>query len=86
MNRELGTVTYIHPGFQKCCSYGTSGSATEGYDCLVIPGAKKTMATTGKTASQLCGNLIVTVSGMMAATSICCELQIMIVLKRHPNS
>ena len=59
--------------------------ATEGYDCLLIPGAKKTAGITGKTASQICGNLIVTVSGMaFPATSICCELQRAIVLKILP--
>jgi len=62
----------------KCCSYGTSGSATEGYDCLVIPGAKKTAATTGGTASQICGNLVATVSGMdiMTICSMRCPFSI----------
>ena len=49
---------------------------TTGYDCLVIPGAKKQATTTASVPSKICGNLIVTMSGMtFPAMSVCCEWQ-----------
>jgi len=54
----------------NCCGYGADGEQTEGYDCVVIPGAKKAATTTMAVPSKICGNLFVTVSGM-TATSIC---------------
>ena len=26
---------------EKCCNYGANGDGTEGYDCLLIPGASR---------------------------------------------
>ena len=30
---------------QECCNYGAKGTATKGFDCVSIPGARKSDAT-----------------------------------------
>jgi len=50
-----GTTVVYAAGTKKCCSYGTTGLATTGPDCLLIPGALKTATTTILSGSQICG-------------------------------
>lgn len=53
----------------SCCSYGTKGTKTSGYDCLEIPGAaKKTGTTLTKGHDRFCGRLLGTAKGKTAAT------------------
>lgn len=42
-------------GISVCCAYGTDGATTNGYDCLVIPGALKQDATELVEGSHFCG-------------------------------
>ena len=55
-----------------CCDYGTKGTKTSGYDCLMIPGASK--ATGGAAPATQCGGGggLVTATGTTLKT-VCCK-------------
>lgn len=61
----------------KCCGYGSKGTDTKGYDCLVIPGAAKTAGALIKN-NAFCGQfgLVTTKSGTTRKT-ICSESKFM---------
>ena len=58
-----------------CCGYGSNGMGTNGFDCVMIPGAEKSVApSTALAFNAFCGKSagLVTVKGMTAKT-ICCK-------------
>jgi len=64
------TAPSTRNGFVKgeiCCNYGSKGTATKGYDCVVIPGVAKTGGTK-ITNVAICGNVgLITKSGTSKA-------------------
>ena len=67
----------LKAGTKNCCNYGSDGKKTTGYDCLLIPGALKTLTTTiPALASAFCGRSqgIGTVSAAPGKT-ICSEYE-----------
>ena len=58
-----------------CCGYGSLGTKTSGYDCVMIPGATKA-ADKAPVPNSICGQgkgLVTLSSGMVTAT-VCSEL------------
>ena len=57
----------------QCCGYGTDGMGTNGYDCVVIPGALKSSAGAIQGRDKLCGRSkgLVTSGDMETAATIC---------------
>ena len=84
---EQSSSTFVYAQGTKCCSYGTSGAATMGFDCINIPGAEKEATASKMTGSNFCGrsNGLVTSAGNSVAVmsmttslnsmTICCEGQ-----------
>ena len=58
-----------------CCGYGTTGAATMGYDCVIIPQASK-MTGGDLLASEFCGRALVTsmLGALAGPGSVCCKL------------
>eukprot|EP00095_Tigriopus_kingsejongensis_P003561 maker-scaffold877_size102761-snap-gene-0.12 protein:Tk03561 transcript:maker-scaffold877_size102761-snap-gene-0.12-mRNA-1 annotation:"PREDICTED: uncharacterized protein LOC100161421" len=57
----------------KCCNYGSSA---EGFDCVIIPGARKSTDTAKMAAVAICGNGMGLVSAtMMGPKTICTNRQ-----------
>jgi hypothetical protein len=48
-----------------CCGYGSTGKATSGYDCVIIPGAMKMTASTLVNNLAICG-----AGGLAVATAV----------------
>lgn len=76
-----GLATSSAKGFNTgsvCCAYGTAGTKTSGYDCLIIPGAEKDTNGAVK-ADQFCGRSqgLVTASMMtgMPGVTVCSRRQ-----------
>jgi len=59
----------------KCCGYGKEGTKTTGYDCVVIPGAKKESMSLESVPSEICGNLFVTMDGKTFPTMSICSMR-----------
>ena len=62
----------------SCCEYDSAGAGANGYDCVIIPGARKT-TTAMKLGlpSRICGRSqgLVTMSTGMMPKTICCEFE-----------
>ena len=58
-----------------CCGYGSKGTKTTGYDCVMIPGASKATANKNPAPNSICGNgkgLITTaVAAAMITKTVC---------------
>jgi hypothetical protein len=68
---NLGTAALGFITGSMCCGYGTAGTGTNGYDCLIIPGAEKPTANAELTPDMFCGRsmgLVTLTSGTPAAT------------------
>jgi len=64
--KTVGGAGVTRNGYIKgsqCCNYGSKGTATAGYDCVIIPGAAKT-AGTKLYNNAICGNV-----GLITATN-----------------
>ncbi|XP_059096772.1 uncharacterized protein LOC131891258 [Tigriopus californicus] len=59
---------------QGCCGYGANGLAMNGFDCLVIPGAVKSVSNVG-VRSQICGRMGLATQTNGLAKSICSTLE-----------
>ena len=63
-------------GATKCCGYGTGGTSTKGYDCVIIPGALiPNGAVEVMGPSMICGRSVglVTAATITAPATICSE-------------
>ncbi|TRY74523.1 hypothetical protein TCAL_09204 [Tigriopus californicus] len=61
----------------KCCGYTDSGKATNGFDCIVIPGLRTTGADSVLKGDSVCGNgvgLVTKKTGTASAT-VCSKRQ-----------
>jgi hypothetical protein len=59
----LKAICSLQQQGEICCNYGSKGTATKGYDCVVIPGVAKTGGTK-ITNVAICGNVgLITKSG-----------------------
>ena len=64
----------------NCCGYGTGGVGTVGYDCIIIPGAAKSVAPFDLNKSQaFCGQggLVSALMGSIATKTICSKSSIL---------
>ena len=61
----------------QCCGYGTDGLGTNGYDCVVIPGALKSSEGAIQGRDKLCGRSkgLVTADTEDAAAATICSRQ-----------
>ena len=73
-NKLCTTVVTKTVWFQgsSCCAYGTTGKATKGYDCVIIPGAAKVTGALLKNQA-ICGKagLVTKTTVMAGGTTIC---------------
>ena len=67
-------LIYLRSYFQasKCCGYGTKGDATDGYDCIMIPGAQKVTAKDSP-VSQCGGGDGLGTKAEMGNKTVCCK-------------
>jgi hypothetical protein len=63
-------MSFLPPNHQlnDCCGYGLNGDGTNGYDCLVIPGAQQSTAPFVPVPSQICGGKSVGLVTMPCST------------------
>jgi hypothetical protein len=56
-----------------CCNYGTTGAAKQTWvwDCLMIPGARKSKTATKTVQNNFCGAYLVTIAATKANSTIC---------------
>ena len=59
----------------QCCGYGTDGLGTNGYDCVVIPGALKSSEGAIQGRDKLCGRSKGLVTADMEAAATICSRQ-----------
>ncbi|XP_059098987.1 uncharacterized protein LOC131893073 [Tigriopus californicus] len=61
----------------KCCGYTDSGKATNGFDCIVIPGLRTTGADSVLKGDSVCGNGVGLVTGMtgIVGATVCSKRQ-----------
>jgi hypothetical protein len=60
----------------NCCGYGSVGTDTIGYDCVIIPGAAKETAKRNPAPNSICGNgkgLITTTKASKKASKTVCS-------------
>lgn len=60
----MGSMGYVKHSL--CCSYGVDGMKTEGYDCIMIPGAAKNTASSKASPATICGSG----GGLVSATGV----------------
>ncbi len=71
---------FYHFQGNVCCAYGTSGLGTQGYDCLMIPGASS-VTTLAPKPNSYCGAAFVTLGGSVGVSTfantqtVCSKLQ-----------
>ena len=51
-----------------CCAYGTKGLGSQGYDCVMIPGASTADVTRAPAPNSYCGAAFVTFGGSVIST------------------
>merc|ERR1711981_1322301 len=76
---QLGTHTIAHVKHSTCCGYGTKGTGTLGFDCLLIPGASKAADSAALNAAGWCQaggdeGLVTLAAGKPSAT-VCSKLE-----------
>merc|ERR1719510_408423 len=76
---QLGTHTIAHVKHSTCCGYGTKGTGTLGYDCLLIPGASKAADSAALNKAGWCQaggdeGLVTLAAGKPSAT-VCSKLE-----------
>lgn len=57
----------------SCCGYGIDGMKTNGYDCVIIPGAVNLMNV--PVSPQICGQTLGTMDNMAAAATVCTRVE-----------
>jgi hypothetical protein len=57
----------------KCCGYGSVGVDTKGFDCVIIPGAVKSLTPFTGVANQFCGGkgFVTIAGGSVIAATVC---------------
>ncbi len=55
-----------------CCGYGADGGTSNGYDCVMIPGATS-FANKAQKGNSICGQFFVTLPTTAINKTICCK-------------
>ncbi len=74
MESSFFAISFVLQG-SICCGYGSKGTKTTGYDCIMIPGASKATAMKNPAPNSICGNgkglINTTIAAMKISTTVC---------------
>lgn len=71
----------------KCCGYMDAGLPELGFDCIVIPGLRKSIAPSTLIGDSVCGNGagLVTIDDATESKTVCCKFLLLRLVLCYPS-